>query len=93
MKTFILILFLVTSNSFALSTYFKSFKKTYPNFDSPSCAICHDHAPPKLNYYGMDFQKANYDFKAIESLDSDGDSIVNLEEINKNTNPGDKTEH
>lgn len=71
--------------------YLQGFKGTYPSSKTASfsCKICHESVP-KLNYYGIDLQKANHDFRAIEQLDSDGDGVKNIDEINKGTNPGDK---
>ncbi len=67
----------------------KAFKSAYPTAKvGVNCKLCHEGAPPRLNYYGMDLQKANLDFVAIEALDSDGDGVANGEEINKGTSPG-----
>lgn len=72
--------------------FVKAFKQAYPAAKSiQKCILCHEAGGNKLNYFGQDFQKAKYDFKAIEALDSDGDTFTNLEEITKETYPGDKT--
>ena len=72
--------------------YTKAYKATYPSAKlKVSCKVCHDGAAPKLNYYGLDYEKANHDFKAIEPFDSDGDAFINIDEINKGSLPGDKT--
>jgi len=74
--------------------YFMQFKATYPAATALfNCKTCHDGGPPKLNPYGIDFQKAGHNFKAVESLDSDGDGFTNIEEITAGTNPGDKNSH
>lgn len=74
----------------ASMAHFKEFKAQYPNPGKTyNCKVCHE-AVPKLNPYGQDFQKAKYDFKAIEELDSDGDGSTNIVEITKGTDPGDK---
>lgn len=63
---------------------------------TPSCAVCHT-APPEWNDYGYDvlyglddtFENALPDaLAAIESEDSDGDGVSNLEEIYLGTLPG-----
>ena len=68
------------------------------------CTTCHVKPLPKkedheLNAYGKDLkekavvdakaEKKTYDFAKIESLDSDGDGVSNIDEIKKGTNPGD----
>ena len=87
----LIVLSLVLSPSLALATMdrLKQFKAEYPDFKPASCKICHD-GPPRLNSYGEDYRKYGYDFKKIESLDSDGDSFSNIVEINAKTLPGDK---
>ena len=68
------------------------------------CSTCHTKPLPKKedhesNFYGKDLTakavvdpKApakTYDFAKIESLDSDGDGVKNVDEIKAGTNPGD----
>ena len=56
-----------------------------------SCLTCHQsQAADKsnLNPYGKDLNDAKIDFGAIESKDSDGDGVKNIDEINKRTFPG-----
>lgn len=87
-----LVLMMVPGLASAKKAYLQAFKANYPNSKTASfrCNICHIGSAKKLNYYGTDYQKANHDFKAIETLDSDGDGVTNIDEINKGTNPGDK---
>jgi hypothetical protein len=58
-----------------------------------SCSTCHvaGEGPSKetLNPYGTDLQKNAFDFGAIEGLDSDGDGVTNIDEINGGSFPGD----
>jgi hypothetical protein len=68
------------------------------------CSTCHVKSLPKkedheMNPYGKDVQtkavvdpkaeKKTYAFEKIESLDSDGDGVKNIDEIKAGTNPGD----
>ena len=56
-----------------------------------SCLTCHQSqaaSKDNLNPYGTDFAGANHDFAAIEGKDSDGDGVTNLDEIKKETFPG-----
>jgi|ERR1035437_3150076 hypothetical protein len=68
------------------------------------CSTCHMKPLPKkedheMNPYGKDVQtkavvdpkaeKKTYKFEKIESLDSDGDGVKNIDEIKAGTNPGD----
>ncbi len=68
------------------------------------CSTCHVKPLPKkedheMNPYGKDVQtkavvdpkaeKKTYAFEKIESLDSDGDGVKNIDEIKAGTKPGD----
>lgn len=68
------------------------------------CSTCHVKSLPKKedhenNAYGKDLlakavvdpkaEKKTYAFEKIESLDSDGDGVKNIDEIKAGTNPGD----
>jgi hypothetical protein len=56
-----------------------------------SCLTCHQSqaaAKDNLNPYGKDLNDAKIDFGAIESKDSDGDGVSNIDEIKKRTFPG-----
>jgi hypothetical protein len=57
-----------------------------------SCLTCHTQqqgGKENLNPYGTDFGAAGHDFAAIEPKDSDGDGVSNIDEIKKETFPGD----
>ena len=86
-------LMVLSENAISSMLYFKQLKALYPKYTSATCAkTCHDpkRKPPKLNAYGKAFKAANYDLKAIEEADSDGDKVNNITEIKKNTNPGNR---
>lgn len=85
----------VTVSASAKSRYLMEFKEEYSKATKiAKCALCHEpEGPPKRNYFGIDFEKAKHDFAAIESLDSDGDGVKNIDEINANTFPGNKESH
>jgi hypothetical protein len=81
----------------------KAFVAKYPKAKTTlgKCATCHTGPAPKkgaakLNPFGTDIQgkvcgdKAKVlDFSKIEALDSDGDGVRNLAEIEAGTKPGD----
>jgi hypothetical protein len=96
----------LSSASFAFPVFLNQFREHYDAngidttklLENQSCALCHNSAGgggPR-NSYGEAFkadvlgQGRGYD--AIEFLDSDGDTFINLEEIYLNTSPGDKSE-
>jgi hypothetical protein len=57
-----------------------------------SCLTCHTQqagGKEYLNPYGTDLSAAQNDFGAIEPKDSDGDGVTNIDEIKKETFPGD----
>ncbi len=90
---------LATTPSFALQDYLTAFEGTYPaarvtRIDA--CLLCHVNSNPSLNStrnnYGKAYSDHNYDFAAIESLDSDTDGYTNLAEITALTFPGDATD-
>jgi len=57
-----------------------------------SCMTCHTKqagGKENLNPYGTDLGAAAGDFAAIEAKDSDGDGVTNIDEIKKETFPGD----
>jgi hypothetical protein len=66
------------------------FRETYKK--SVRCELCHGSGGgTERNAYGRDWQKFSEtaaSFKRVESLDSDGDGISNIEEINRGSNPG-----
>lgn len=54
-----------------------------------NCRTCHSPmVASSLNQYGLDLKGAKLDFAAIEQLDSDGDTKINIDEINALTLPG-----
>jgi hypothetical protein len=80
----------LAANAGATMASLKLFKAKYPAATEISkCAVCHE-PDKKLNVYGIDLEKAGSDFAAVEALDSDGDGITNIDEINKNSFPGNK---
>ena len=52
-----------------------------------TCSTCHT-GPPSFNAYGTDLSNNAIDFAVIESLDSDGDGLINIDEIHNLTFPG-----
>jgi hypothetical protein len=65
------------------------------------CRLCHAVDSDALNPYGADLQFIKNDqglitwsavFSASEGEDSDGDSVINIDEINLCTFPGDETD-
>jgi hypothetical protein len=75
----------------ATSNYQDAARATYPTIAGTpldSCMLCHTNRTPELNAYGIDYQRAGHNFKAIELLDSDKDGVSNLAEIKALTLPG-----
>jgi hypothetical protein len=75
--------------------YVSDFRATYPNslVKLQSCTLCHTSVP-NLNIFGGAFaanlgSSPQAAFRAIESMDSDGDGSTNGEEINGGSFPGD----
>ena len=90
-STLSLLLVFAPAMAFAKPAIMQAFKAAYPTTKlAVSCKVCHDGTPPKLNTYGLDLQKANLKFADIEQLDSDGDGVKNIDEINAASYPGDK---
>jgi hypothetical protein len=83
---------LLVSPALSKPEYLADFNKKYGTQGTrlDSCDTCHttsqdaDH----LNPYGADVRKANFDFGAIEGVDSDGDGFTNIDEIKATTFPG-----
>lgn len=82
----------------ARARYLSNFNAFYEEKGAPMdmlsefrCGICHVNPRGRgtRTDYGNDFRSAGRDFAAVESVDSDGDDISNLEEILAGTNPGD----
>jgi mono/diheme cytochrome c family protein len=74
----------------AKSSFLGDFNTRYGTAGSvlDSCSTCHS-AIPSLNSYGTAWKNNGKNFAGIESLDSDGDSFTNLQEIQALTWPGD----
>ena len=98
---FFLAVLIHTQTAFAVSTYFNSWKTTYPSSQSAtnaSCNLCHSSGGgTDLNAYGKDFAVAKGTaatlaaaFHAIEAMNSDVDpgGASNLAEINASAQPG-----
>ncbi len=103
-KVVVLLLVLVVAlnvqNAMAFPTILNDFRTKYPDIVGSridSCLICHVNANPSLddpqrNSYGIALNAANYQFSAIEQLDSDGDGFKNIDEINNLTFPGNSSD-
>jgi hypothetical protein len=71
---------------FARYEYFMNFEAKYPKAKAlQRCTLC--HGSEGFTDYGMEFAMSEYNFDAIEPLDSDGDTASNIEEINRVTDP------
>ncbi len=87
----------VASCTFATPDILKEFKGIYPEAKA-NCQTCHIQ-PPKRNPFGKEVQAALNTtsdgvltkelMKTIESKDSDGDGVSNIDEIKAETGPGD----
>ena len=70
----------------------------YPTIDgtrltSPdTCNVCHNTGQTTLNAYGSDYA-TDFDFVAIENIDSDNDEFVNVDEIELFFYPGNSVDH
>lgn len=75
----------------ALPAYPRLFEQQYEY--RPSCSLCHIRvADPQGVGYRKDFMRAGKNLKAlglIAQKDSDGDGVLNLDEIQARSNPGD----
>ncbi|HNT34203.1 MAG TPA: hypothetical protein PKH07_04320 [bacterium] len=102
LRLFVLIVLPVGLNSaFAERSDLIRFKSVYPHIivtRLDSCAVCHVSPVPSdgaLNVYGADYKNAGSSELAlvdIEQLDSDGDLISNVIEIERLTFPGDSSD-
>ena len=92
--TFLLLTHLTTA--FAIKDYRTQFLALYPHTKGmklSSCKLCHDSPGyHNINAFGDDFTTYGYDYKAIENLDSDGDTVSNIDEINNLTHPAKASE-
>jgi hypothetical protein len=72
----------------ARKAYLKSFEAAYPKSTMGDCNLCHAEDYDTHNQFAADFAAAGYSFKAIESVDSDGDGLLDAEEVTVyHTNP------
>jgi cytochrome c2 len=94
----------IAAIALSLSMFVKPFDTTYKvakgsKLDKAACTVCHATSKGgKLNGYGTDLKaamKADNTKKVtpgvlakIESKDSDGDGVKNIDEIKKDSNPG-----
>jgi hypothetical protein len=80
------------ATAYGVGSYMTSFESTYPAAVGTSidkCTLCHTSSSGgSRNSYGSAYASNGYSYKAIESLDSDGDGFTNLEEIKALTFPG-----
>ena len=95
--SFALFFLLTPQKTQAKSTYLATANATYPAISGTKldgCALCHTGEPSEnnLNAYATDYRTHGHDFGAIEGLDSDGDGVANLAEIQALTFPGDATD-
>lgn len=86
---------ILSSTASAKMASLKVFKKEYPNSGNLNyCVLCHitedvDSENAGLNSFGEAYKAAGKQFKPIEGLDSDADGVSNINEIIKQTFPGD----
>ena len=105
MKKFLAALAMIAFSTTVLATMDlqKDLVAKYPTCKA-NCATCHVKKMAKkgdaeLNVFGKDMvakavvdpkaEKKTFNFEKIESLDSDGDGVKNIDEIKAGTNPGD----
>ena len=93
----VLALNMVTSiSASAMPAFLEEFKLEYPSVVGTrldSCDVCHGSNFPRRNPYGLDFNLAGRRFPPIEPIDSDGDGVPNLTEIEALTFPGDASDY
>ncbi len=81
-----------SSDSFAAMSDGKNVQKVHADA-TVGCTLCHSQGNFKdLNKYGRAYLDAGRSIeavKAIDELDSDADGVINADEINAGTNPGD----
>jgi len=76
----------LAGRGYAYSMYRDAWLAAYPDAcqdlvaAANSCATCHVNGF-SLNSYGQDFQTHGFSVTAIEGLDSDGDGVTNIQEI------------
>jgi len=78
----------------AAGTDLDLFLAQYPNTvntDLDNCDTCHTNNRPELNPYGQDYRAQGRTMAAltqIETIDSDGDGVINIVEIDTAVEPG-----
>lgn len=89
---FMLALAMSAGEAHAFSNYLDDFILLYPasTTANASCQVCHttNTNVSARNVYGAAWAAANFDFVAIEALNSDGLGGTNLQEIQANAQPG-----
>ena len=87
-----LVCFSLSTFSFAAMSDGKNIQVVHPEA-TVGCTVCHPQGDFKsLNEYGKDYNDAGRSVeavKAIDAMDSDKDGVINAQEINAGTNPGD----
>ena len=77
----------------AFTNYLDDARVQYPGIIGSridNCLLCHvSPGGGNRNAYGSDFASNSHSFTAIENIDSDLDGILNIDEINALTYPGD----
>lgn len=88
--------FVGVERAYATPSLQTAFISQYPALrDTPlqSCTTCHMPAKEDfLNGYGLALKDAKMSFVEIEELDSDGDKVSNIDEINDESFPGSQAE-
>lgn len=80
----------------AKSGYLSSFNQNYNTSGTKldTCNTCHTSSSGgSLNPYGRAYSGSGHNFASIETLDSDSDGFINIEEINALTFPGNANDH
>lgn len=86
------------SETWAFNSWLSTFNSRYGTSGSRlnTCSVCHDGDPPAVNFYGGDVLTETSQGRTlatalanIEGVDSDGDGVLNLVEIQARTFPGD----
>ncbi len=83
---------LLPALTYATPGILKKFISTYPGSTGTqleSCRTCHLPALQNcLNPYALALKESTLDFVTVEKADSDGDGVMNIEEINSGQLPG-----
>src|SRR5210317_240723 len=90
--TILIAVFVFPSLSYATPGILKMFLAQYPaseNSQLSSCRTCHMPIQENfLNSYGLNLRDNGLDFSLIEKVDSDGDRVNNIDEIETKQLPG-----